>query len=319
MSDPTPKLPEGAERISILLSRSGKQFLRFQPNGYDFPIELPVILSGSRKDSGAWTWNGDVEKPTLKPSIKTTHGGSGKISHLWLNDGVCQHLEDSTDGLAGQTLPLIPLGWQCDHGDEGLDHDWKTVRDSSGEVDGGPGDHWEHRECRACGVIESAPPPAVAKGDDDGYEDGSPICVKCRRSVTLRHDSEHDGFCDSCAHEALAEAKRERDEAKQLFAGCNEALGREMDESNKRQIQINEQHREITKLRADLDSARNTKAIIDEIRISDCGAWMSTRREAPQKRIELMKLLDRLYRSVGLLQPTPSSEQETVREGGEES
>jgi len=26
--------------------------------------------------------------------------------------------------------------------------------DSSGEVDGGPGDHWTWRECRACGKIE---------------------------------------------------------------------------------------------------------------------------------------------------------------------
>jgi hypothetical protein len=80
--------------------------LRFQPHGYEYPIELTVITSGSRDKTGAWTWNGDIEKPTLRPSIKTTHGGSGEVSHLWLNEGVCQHLGDSTDGLAGQTLPL---------------------------------------------------------------------------------------------------------------------------------------------------------------------------------------------------------------------
>jgi len=92
-----------------LRNYNDQALLTFQPHGYDFPIELPVITKGSRANTGAWTWNGDREKPTLRPSIKTTHGGSGLISHLWLNDGVCQHLADSTDGLAGQTLPLQDL------------------------------------------------------------------------------------------------------------------------------------------------------------------------------------------------------------------
>lgn len=143
-------------RTALQIKRNGKSFLRFHPNGYKFPIELPVITSGTREGTGAWTWNGSVEKPTLRPSIKTTHGGSGLVSHLWLNDGICQHLEDSTDGLAVQTLPLLPLGWQCDHGDDGIDHDWERKIDSSGEVDGCPGDHWTWRECRACGQIENA-------------------------------------------------------------------------------------------------------------------------------------------------------------------
>ena len=85
-------------------------YLKFHPHGYEYPIELPVITSGTRDGTGCWTWNGSLEKPTLRPSIKTLHGRGGKIvSHLWLSDGVCQHLEDSTDGFAGQTLPLIPL------------------------------------------------------------------------------------------------------------------------------------------------------------------------------------------------------------------
>lgn len=88
---------------------NGKTLLTFHPHGYEYPLELPVITSGSRDKNNAWTWNGDREKPTLRPSIKTTHGNTGLISHLWLNDGVCQHLADSTDGLAGQTLPLLDL------------------------------------------------------------------------------------------------------------------------------------------------------------------------------------------------------------------
>lgn len=82
--------------------------LEFQPHGYPFPIVLPVITRGSRDAAKAWTWNGSTEKPTLKPSIKTTHP-DGTVSHIWLTDGMCQHLSDSTDGLAGQTLPLLCL------------------------------------------------------------------------------------------------------------------------------------------------------------------------------------------------------------------
>ncbi len=87
----------------------GVMFLKFHPHGYECPIELPVITSGSRDKSKAWTWNGDIEKPTLRPSVKTTHSENGSISHLWLNDGVCQYLSDSTDGLAGQTHSLHDL------------------------------------------------------------------------------------------------------------------------------------------------------------------------------------------------------------------
>ncbi|MDQ8206217.1 DUF6527 family protein [Coraliomargarita sp. SDUM461003] len=84
----------------------GKTFLKIQPHGYARPIELPVIQSGNRDAANAWTWNGSEDKPTLRPSIKTDHG-DGTMTHVWLNDGMCQHLADSTDGHAGKTLPLI--------------------------------------------------------------------------------------------------------------------------------------------------------------------------------------------------------------------
>lgn len=86
----------------------GVDYLTFQPTGYDFPISLPVITKGSRKESNAWTWNGCVDKPTLRPSVRTNHGNN-KISHIWLTDGICQHLSDSTDGLAGQNLNLVEI------------------------------------------------------------------------------------------------------------------------------------------------------------------------------------------------------------------
>jgi len=90
--------------------KNGVTYLKFHPNGQDQPIELPVITKGARKDTNAWSWNGDRDKPTLKPSIKmTSYHPTVAVSHFWLNDGECKHLGDSTDGLAGKTLPLKDL------------------------------------------------------------------------------------------------------------------------------------------------------------------------------------------------------------------
>lgn len=104
--DNTDSSSSACSTVSSIREYNGKKLLKIKPTGCEFPFELPVITSGNRDKANAWTWNGSLEKPTLKPSIKRTDGITGKISHMWLNDGMCQHLGDSTDGLAGQTLPL---------------------------------------------------------------------------------------------------------------------------------------------------------------------------------------------------------------------
>jgi len=93
---------------SKLQNRNGKDYLQIFPHGYDFPILLPVITKGSRKDIDSWTWNGSLDKPTLKPSIKSTHT-NGKISHIWLTNGICKYLSDSTCGNKGKDLELKDL------------------------------------------------------------------------------------------------------------------------------------------------------------------------------------------------------------------
>ena len=70
--------------VSVLKEYDGRQYLEFSPNGYSYPIALPVIQYGTRDKANAWTWNGSIAAPTLKPSIRTGHS-SGLISHLWLN------------------------------------------------------------------------------------------------------------------------------------------------------------------------------------------------------------------------------------------
>ena len=80
------------------------------PSGH---LTLPVILRGSRKEAQAWTWNGSVVAPTLKPSVKTegTAEETGKpfVCHTWVTDGQAQFLNDTTHELRGQTLPMLEV------------------------------------------------------------------------------------------------------------------------------------------------------------------------------------------------------------------
>lgn len=102
-------LGESGHRMkSKLWYHKNKMYLRFKPHGYSHYIDLPVIKSGSREENNAWTWNGSEDAPTLKPSIKTLWPG-GTISHLWLTDGICTFLPDSSDGCAGKILSLLEL------------------------------------------------------------------------------------------------------------------------------------------------------------------------------------------------------------------
>jgi hypothetical protein len=70
-------------------------------------LTLPVIQRGTRDGTGCWTWNGDTEKPTLRPSVLTT--GEWLHCHTWVTDGQAQFLADTTHGLAGQTIDMLDI------------------------------------------------------------------------------------------------------------------------------------------------------------------------------------------------------------------
>lgn len=90
-------------------------------------LHLPVILSGTRDGTNCWTWNGDVDKPTLRPSVLTngyhrwtdaeyqTVRSGGKFDrrkyrcHTWVNDGQAQFLDDCSHGLRGQTVDMLEV------------------------------------------------------------------------------------------------------------------------------------------------------------------------------------------------------------------
>lgn len=72
---------------------------------------LPIQIKGTRAGTGNWTWNGDVNKPTLKPSLlsKTYIGDKEIICHTFITDGKVIFLDDCTHELVGQTLDLLDI------------------------------------------------------------------------------------------------------------------------------------------------------------------------------------------------------------------
>lgn len=66
------------------------------------------ILAVNTSDvSPSWSFNNDLEKPTLSPSIRTRY--NEHVCHSFLKDGVFQFLNDCTHSLAGQNVPMPDL------------------------------------------------------------------------------------------------------------------------------------------------------------------------------------------------------------------
>ena len=73
------------------------------------PIEnriLPITL-GAKETTPQWNWNGDVDKPTLRPSIMTNDGTHR--CHTFVTDGIVEFLGDCTHELAGQKAELLDV------------------------------------------------------------------------------------------------------------------------------------------------------------------------------------------------------------------
>jgi hypothetical protein len=60
-----------------------------------------------RTGPGEWTFNGDMEKPTVSPSLLLTAPGDPNYRcHSFVRDGMIQFLSDCNHALKGQTVPL---------------------------------------------------------------------------------------------------------------------------------------------------------------------------------------------------------------------
>lgn len=58
--------------------------------------------------TGQWTFDGDMEKPTINPSVLCYEIPEAKIPrcHSFVRAGVIQFLSDCSHELAGKTVPL---------------------------------------------------------------------------------------------------------------------------------------------------------------------------------------------------------------------
>lgn len=58
--------------------------------------------------SPCWDFNGDVDNPTVHPSIlvRSVHNGRNSVCHSFIKGGKIQFLNDCTHELAGKTVEL---------------------------------------------------------------------------------------------------------------------------------------------------------------------------------------------------------------------
>lgn len=77
-----------------------------------------VHTAGQGWDGETWTFNGDGDSPTFRPSINVTtgravdptfireEGDPPEVCHSYITNGQIQFLDDCDHILAGQTVPL---------------------------------------------------------------------------------------------------------------------------------------------------------------------------------------------------------------------
>ncbi len=70
---------------------------------------VPIISPAPFVEGPVWEFNGDLEKPTLFPSLLVAPDSPGERCHLFVTDGQAQFLPDCHHALAGQTVDLPDL------------------------------------------------------------------------------------------------------------------------------------------------------------------------------------------------------------------
>lgn len=68
---------------------------------------IHMVPVNTTEKSPSWDWNGDLERPTLSPSILTRHHNG--ICHSFLKDGVFEYLNDCEHSFAGLFVPIPDL------------------------------------------------------------------------------------------------------------------------------------------------------------------------------------------------------------------
>jgi hypothetical protein len=70
---------------------------------YDHPFHVAPEKSWS---GAQWEWNGDMEKPTFKPSLLVFKDVPSRRCHSFVTDGRIQFLSDCWHKMAGMTVEI---------------------------------------------------------------------------------------------------------------------------------------------------------------------------------------------------------------------
>jgi hypothetical protein len=77
--------------------------------GCEMSHSIPVTRTGEEAKRN-WTFNGDVDNPTITPSILASYGYRDKkptkFCHFYIREGSIEFLADCTHKLAGKIVPM---------------------------------------------------------------------------------------------------------------------------------------------------------------------------------------------------------------------
>lgn len=68
---------------------------------------LHMLPVNSTVKTPSWDWNGNLDKPTLSPSILTRYNED--VCHSFLRDGFFEFLGDSTHSLSGKSAEMLDI------------------------------------------------------------------------------------------------------------------------------------------------------------------------------------------------------------------
>lgn len=79
------------------------------PNSPEYIFPCPACMVGhwfkTTGDEPKWEFNGDMEEPTVSPSIRV-QAGDDEVCHFYLRRGWIQFLPDCTHKFAGETVQM---------------------------------------------------------------------------------------------------------------------------------------------------------------------------------------------------------------------
>lgn len=79
------------------------------PGCAEFHTGLHMLPVNSTVKQPSWDWDGNLESPTLNPSILTNGSFPDRRCHSYLHNGVFQFLGDCAHSLANQHVPMGDL------------------------------------------------------------------------------------------------------------------------------------------------------------------------------------------------------------------